>query len=67
MCACVKESGASNCILAETMAVDPSEAPTRGKYVLSQFGPLRVRGRTAFANTKLLRVVGASGNRVFAI
>eukprot|EP00969_Alexandrium_andersonii_P172509 7625780-Alexandrium_andersonii.AAC.1 len=105
MRACVKETGASKLFSANTTADDPNEVIARGKYALSQFGPLSEhcallvdgyvaggtavtvagrnfpkqfrryhragrgavtspqtqRGVTAFARTKLSRVIGASG------
>eukprot|EP00969_Alexandrium_andersonii_P246710 10902584-Alexandrium_andersonii.AAC.1 len=66
MRACVKESGAPVSIIADTTAVDPSETATRGKYVLSLFGPLS-ENRATFTHTELLRVVVASGDRVLAM
>ena len=40
MRACVKETGASKLFSANITADDPVEMVARGKYVLSQFGPL---------------------------
>ncbi len=40
MQACMKETGASKLFSANITADDPAEMIARGKYVLSQFGPL---------------------------
>merc|ERR1719330_1164547 len=40
MRACVKETGSAKLFSANITADDPAEMIARGKYVLSQFGPL---------------------------
>merc|ERR1712117_731411 len=80
MRACIKETGESKLFSANITADDPAEMIARGKYVLSQFGPLgentaflvdgavtspqTQRGYTAFVHTKISRIIGASGIHV---